>query len=184
MSKLDQASGLNWIGRIPDAIWGPVAGGLLILIVGLIGLAFGQPWLFPSLGPTAYLQVEQPKMKASRFYNTFVGHMVGMGAGFLGILILNAWNAPIVLSTGELTMPRVGAAAIAVAVTLVVNSLLRASHPPAAATTLLVALGSMQTANKALLIFIGVLILAVLGEAMRQLRVRGQNRGMQKTVAE
>jgi hypothetical protein len=49
MSKLDKASGLNWIGRIPDAIWGSVVAGILILIVGLIGLAFGQPWLFPSL---------------------------------------------------------------------------------------------------------------------------------------
>jgi hypothetical protein len=64
------------------------------------------------------------------------------------------------------------------------NSLLRASHPPAAATTLLVALGSMQTVDKALKIFIGILILVVLGEAVRQLRVRGQKRGMQETVAE
>lgn len=32
-----------------------IMGGLLILLVGVIGLIAGQPWLFPSFGPIALI---------------------------------------------------------------------------------------------------------------------------------
>ncbi len=161
------------MGRIPDSVWGPVVAGILLVIVGLIGLAAGQPWLFPSLGPTAYMLTETPKLPATRFYNVLVGHLVGLGAGFLAVALVNAWSAPPVVSTGILTMPRMGASALAVAITLAVSTFLRASHPPAAATTLLVALGSFKTANDVPIVLIGVLILAALGQIARQIRIRG-----------
>ena len=49
-----------------------------------------------------------------------------------------SWPRP----TGILTWPRVAAAVIAIVLTLVMGIATRSSHPPAAATTLLVALGS------------------------------------------
>ena len=50
-------------------------------------------------------------------------------------------------------------------------SLLKASHPPAAATMLLVALGGFKpTWHTAATIVVGVLILATLGEGVRYLR--------------
>src|SRR3954466_14390358 len=52
---------------IPELIWAPLVGGLLTLIPGLIGLAAGNPWLFPSLGPTAFLQAANPQQPSSRF---------------------------------------------------------------------------------------------------------------------
>ncbi len=79
---------------IPDGVWAPIMGGLLILVVGVIGLIAGQPWLFPSLGPTAYLQVETPGLKSAHFYNTIVGHYVGIVAGLIGIAIFGLWNTP------------------------------------------------------------------------------------------
>ncbi len=157
---------------VPDAIWGPVVAGLLVLMVGGIGLAVGQPWLFTSLGPTAYVHSETPKLKSSRFYNTFVGHMVGLGCGFLAVAVLNAWSTPPVMATGTLTPPRLWAATLAVGATLAVNTLLHASHAPAATITLLVALGTFHTAHDARVIFIGVSLLAVFGEITRQIRVR------------
>jgi hypothetical protein len=141
-------------------------------MIGVIGLAFGRPWLFPSLGPSAYMHGETPRGRSSRFYNTLVGHLIGLGAGFAAVAILNLWAAPPVVSTGVLTISRMLAAVLAVVVTSALCSLLRASHPPAAATTLLVALGSFRTAGDALTVFLGVLILAVLGEIARQVRIR------------
>jgi CBS-domain-containing membrane protein len=49
--------------------------------------------------------------------------------------------------------------------------LLRALHPPAGATTLLVALGALQTKTDALNVIIGVLIIAAAGEMLRLIRL-------------
>lgn len=49
---------------VPDIVWAPLAAALLMLIVGLIGLIAHQPWLFPSLGPTAFLQTGSVDQRA------------------------------------------------------------------------------------------------------------------------
>ncbi|MEG4107917.1 HPP family protein [Microcoleus sp. S13_C5] len=162
----------RWPASVPDKVWAPLGAGGLILVVGLIGLLAGQPWLFPSLGPTAFLQVETPDQRSARFYNTVVGHLLGLGAGLLAVTLLGAGDAPAVLSTKELTPVRVWAAAIAIALNMLGGLLLRASHPPAAATTLLVALGGFKpTVHDTLTVIIGVLIVATVGEVLRRIRL-------------
>ncbi len=172
MPEENKSAFLTWVARIPTALWGPLVAGVLMLIVGLIGFASGRPLLFPILGPSAFEHSVQPKENVSRFYNTLMGHMIALGAGFLAVALVNAWEAPPVLSTHTLTLARVGASALAVAITLAVTTLARASHPPGAATTLLVALGAFRTGGDALTVFLGVLVLAILGELARQVRIR------------
>ena len=157
--------------RIPDLVWAPLAVGSLLLAVGLIGLAAGQHWLFPSLGPSAFLQAEKPREESARFYNTVVGHLVGLGAGMAAVLLLGASSAPGVLATKELVPVRVWAAVLSAVLTMLGLSLLKATHPPAAATMLLVALGGFEpTWRSAGTVTAGVLLLAVLGEGVRYLR--------------
>ena len=165
---------------IPDGIWAPVMGGFLILIAGVIGLAAGQPWLFPSLGPTAYLQVENPGLPSARFYNTLVGHYVGIVAGLIGVAIFSLWTAPSVLVSHELVPAWVGAATIAVFLTIIINMFLRSSHPPAAATTLLVSLGAFRTPSQISALIAGVLIIAVVGEILRRIRTGGKKSSSSK----
>ncbi len=164
----------GWTARIPDSIWAPVMGGFLILIAGVIGLVAGQPWLFPSLGPTAYLQVENPGLPSARFYNTIVGHYVGIAAGLIGIAIFNLWTTPSVLISHELLPGWVGAATIAIFLTIIINMFLRSSHPPAAATTLLVSLGAFRTPSQISALVAGVLIVAVVGDVLRRIRIGGK----------
>ena len=52
----DASTAVRPTAAIPDMIWSPLATGGLILTIGLLGMAFGQPWLFPSSAPTAFLQ--------------------------------------------------------------------------------------------------------------------------------
>jgi hypothetical protein len=56
--------------------------------------------------------------------------------------------------------------------TLLICLLLKASHPPAAATTLLVALGAIKTRQDAFNVVAGVLLIAVFGETARRLRLK------------
>ena len=48
----------------------------IVAVVGAIGLVLHQPWLFPSLGPTAMLMLESPEQPSARFVNALVGHLV------------------------------------------------------------------------------------------------------------
>jgi CBS-domain-containing membrane protein len=65
----------------------------------------------------------------------------------------------------------VAAATLAIGLTALAGIILRASHPPAAATTLLVALGAISTASQILATIVGVLIVAVAGEFIRRYRL-------------
>lgn len=157
---------------MPDTVWASAASLGLMLLVGLIGFIAAQPLLFPSLAPTAYLQSKYPRASQSRLYNVIVGHLVGLVAGLLAVVILGAALAPPLPSTQVVTPVRIVAAALAVASTVLIASLLHASHPPAASTAALVALGAFQAnLEDALTVVAGVLIVGVVGEGVRRLRL-------------
>jgi HPP family protein len=156
---------------LPDALWAPIAGAVLVGFVGVLALLAGQPWLLPSLGPTAYLLAQLPAQPSGRAYNVLAGHLLGLAAGIVAVWATGAVAAPIVLETGTLSGARVAAAVLAVALTVIATIALAASHPPAAATTLLVALGSLRTPQDAVNVAIGAAIMAMAGAVLRRLRL-------------
>jgi hypothetical protein len=159
------------LSSIPDTIWAPLSSGVLLLIVGIAGLLVGRPWLLPSLGPTAVLQAENPAHPTSRAWNVVMGHVGGLLTGFAAVFLFGAADAPAVLVAKQITPERVAAAVLAIVLTVLIGILLRASHPPAAATTLLVALGSIATVEDVVNLMAGVLILGVVGELARRARL-------------
>lgn len=158
--------------RDKNILYATLGEGALIVILGAIGWALHMPLIFPSLGPTAYEQVEKPTSPSAKLYNVVVGHLVAMGAAFLALWVLKAWTAPIVASAGFISPLRLAAAAIAVVVTVIVTLALKANQPASLATALLVSLGSMQKGRDALAIVIAVLILAAIGEPVRRVFAR------------
>jgi len=155
---------------IPDPIWSPLASGLLIVVTGAAALLAGRPWLLPSLGPTAVLVGEMPAHPVTRPWNTVVGHLGGLLAGFFGVLLTGSMNDPVVLTDHVITVPRVLASVIAIMLTALIGGLLRASHPPAAATTLLVSLGSLRTIEDAVNLTFGVIVITIAGAILREVR--------------
>jgi CBS-domain-containing membrane protein len=142
----------------------------LVLLAGGVGLLLGMPTLFPSLGPTAFVQVETPEQPAARPWNVLVGHLCGAVAGYLAVAVTGAGAMPSVLATAELSAQRVAAAVLAIALTMLAGALLRANHPPAAATTLLIALGGFaEIPNGPEALAIGVVVIALAGELARRL---------------
>jgi CBS-domain-containing membrane protein len=145
-------------------------GGLLTFLIGILSLLFGRLWLFPSLGPTIFLQTSKPADPSARFYNTAIGHALGALAGFAGVFLFGAYDDPVALIDKQLTAGRMGAAIVAIAFTLLLTLLARADHPPAGATTLLVALGSIQSLQDIFALAVGVIIAALSGELVRLMR--------------
>jgi CBS domain-containing membrane protein len=136
-----------------------------LIAVGLSGLwawVFGQPLIFPSLGATAFLIFETPMAEVGSPRNTLIGHLVGVGAGALALGIFGLYHHPSVYVHG-VTPARIGAIALAVALTGGLLRLLRAAHPPAGATTIIVASGLLATPRTMLDLMAGVLIMTLTG---------------------
>jgi hypothetical protein len=155
-----------------DLVWATLGEGGLVLVLAAIGWAVRQPLIFASLGPTAYELVEQPQLRSARTYNIIVGHLIGLAAGFFAVYLLHGWAAPNVILTGVVSEERLWAATIAATLTTLVTLVVKAGQPAALATTRLVSLGSMQTRRDAIAIIAGVLIIAAIGEPVRQYRLK------------
>jgi HPP family len=155
-----------------DLLWATLGEGGIVLAVSAIAWATSQPLIFASLGPTAYELVEQPQLRSARAYNIIVGHVVGLGAGFVAVYLLNAWTAPNVIATGVVSASRLWAIAISAALTTLVSLVLKAGQPAALATTLLVSLGAMQSQRDAIGIIAGVLLITAIGEPVRRFRLK------------
>jgi CBS domain-containing membrane protein len=141
---------------------------LAIALSGLWAWAVKQPLLFPSLGATAFLIFETPMAEIGSPRNTIIGHSVGVAAGVLSVLIFGLWNTPSVYATG-MTPARIGAMALAVALTGGVLRVIRSAHPPAGATTIIVASGLLQRPKQLLDVLVGVALLTIAGWVLNRL---------------
>ncbi len=159
----------------PEWLWAPLTAALATLAIGSVALLAGQPWLFPSLGPSIFLHVHKPDNPTARPYNTIVGQAAGVAAGALSILFTGASQAPSILSGQTMVASRVWASALAMGLCLLFQQLLKASHPPAAATALLLTLGGFQLVGEDLLaITVGVGLIILIGEPLRRYRLGRQ----------
>lgn len=149
----------------------------MLSAVAGIGIAAREPLLFASLGPSAYLAAHRPRERTSSFHNIFLGHMIGLGAGFFAVFVLHAWTAPVSFVNSYSIAPiRVAAMALAVFLSMFADCRLGIDHAATEATTILVAMGFFRTATDALMVVQGVAIIAILSELFRRVRA-GQPRG-------
>jgi len=134
-----------------------------------LALASGEIVLFASLGPSAVMQAHRPTDRSARLYNVIVSHILGALAGAGSVAVLGLAAAPSVFALGTVTPSRVAAALLAIAVGTFLELRLRATHPPAASTTLLMALGSFHpTLHDFAVISAGVGALGFFGELLRR----------------
>ncbi|HEX5369211.1 MAG TPA: HPP family protein [Dehalococcoidia bacterium] len=137
------------------ALFSLINGFISIALMALTALVTEAPFVFPSLGPTAFLFFYTPTAATAAPRNTIVGHAVGAAVGWLSLVVFGLTHSPAAVTEG-VSLSRVGAAALSLGLTSGVMVLLRSPHPPAGATTLIVSLGLM-----AHLWQLGVLMLAV-----------------------
>lgn len=144
--------------------------GLFSLINGVVSIgimaaaawATASPFVFPSLGPTAFLFFYTPTMASAAPRNTIFGHLIGASAGYLALVVFGLTESEPALST-VVTLPRVGAAALSLGLTSGLMVWLRVPHPPAGATTLIVSLGILRTIPQLAVLMLAVVLLTIQG---------------------
>ena len=144
--------------RLVWAVYVGINGFVTIGLLALLALATGNPFVFPSLGPTAYLFFFSPLAEASSPRNAILGHAIGLICGYAAFAV-TAGFGPHFAAHGDIHAPRVLAAALSLAATGALMALLRVSHPPAGATTLIVALGIISHPRELVVIEVAVVLL-------------------------
>ena len=143
-----------------------------LISIGLMSLAAfvtGSPFIFPSLGPTAFLLFYTPIAPAASPRNTVLGHLIGCLAGYLALVVFTLQDAPAAPLATEVSVGRVGAAALSLALTAGLMVWLKVPHPPAGATTLIVSLGILRTPGQLAVLMLAVVLLTGQGFVINRL---------------
>lgn len=150
------------LGRFPErgawAVFMFVNGFVTIALLCLVAMATGTPFVFPSLGPTAFLFFFAPTSPSASPRHTIFGHGIGIVCGYGALVVTGLHDAPPAIVTG-MDLPRAIAAALSLAATGAVMILLKAAHPPAGATTLIVSLGIIVEPRYLVVIEVAVVIM-------------------------
>lgn len=150
------------------ALFSLINGCVSIALMAMVAKLTGSPFIFPSLGPTAFLFFYTPMAPSASPRNTVVGHAVGCLAGYASLVVTGLTQAPPAMTAG-VEWPRVAAAAVSLGFTACVMVLLRAPHPPAGATTLIVSLGLMRQPWQLTVLMAAVAILTLQAIAINRL---------------
>ncbi len=139
-----------------------------IALMSVLALVTREPFIFPSLGPTAFLLFYTPQTAAASPRNTFSGHLIGAASGYLALLVFGLTNAGPATTVG-VDAARAGAAGLSLGLTAGVMVWLRVPHPPAGATTLIVSLGILARPEQLAVLMLGVVLLLVQGFVINRL---------------
>lgn len=153
--------------------------GFLFTILGTVAWASGQPFIFPSLGPSAFILAFDRQGERTRVYRVVGSHLIGAVAGFLAYSLL-ASGVTLTTTAGAFSADGLRLAASGM-LSIVATSwgmiATDANHAPACATTLIVSLGLLSTAFQVVTIVVSVVVLVAVHAAVLELfrRIVGES---------
>jgi CBS-domain-containing membrane protein len=149
------------------AIFAGTNGALSIAIMAFIDRMTSAPFIFPSLGPSAFLFFSRPLARAAAPRNAVLGHLIGGVCGLWSLALFGLLGKRSILITGVDTH-RILAAALSVALTSALLVYLRVEHPPALATTLILSLGFMRSVPDFAVLMLAVGLITVQAVAINR----------------
>jgi len=155
----------------PGAVWASYVFVNSFFTIGVLAaLAFltHNPFVFPSLGPTAYLFFFTPLAETASPRNAVLGHAIALCCGFAAFSVTGMGHLPVGLA-GESYWRRVLSAALSLSLTGAIMVLLRVSNPPAGATTMIVSLGIISKPEYLVTIEVAVVLLTAQALAINRL---------------
>lgn len=135
--------------------------GLLFAVLGAIAWASGQPFIFPSLGPSAFILAFDRRSDRTQTYRIVGSHLIGGVAGLVAFTLL-ADGVSITATPSAYSAEAFWLAASAVLSIVLTSWAMIATntvHPPACATTLIVSLGLLSTPLQVGIIVVSIVIL-------------------------
>ena len=134
---------------------------VLFTVLGLVAWLTGQPFIFPSLGPTAFILAFDRRGERTTTYRIVGSHLIGAAAGLFAYVLVAGGVAlttpPPSLSPSGFRLALSGTVSIALTSWGMIAT--GTNHAPACATTLIVSLGLLSTPAAAATIVASVVLL-------------------------
>jgi hypothetical protein len=135
--------------------------GVLFTVLGGMAWASGQPFVFPSLGPSAFVLAFERRGERTRTYRIVGSHCIGGAAGLLAYALLGAGVTltppPAAGSTAAFRLVASGVCSVVLTSWGMIAT--DTNHAPACATTLIVSLGLLSTPTQVAIIVVSVVVL-------------------------
>ncbi len=155
----------RWLVRFPDRpVWATfvlVNSFLTAAILALVSHTAKSAFVFPSLGPTAFLFFYRPTAPAAMPRHAIFGHAIGIACGYAALRLFGFAHSPSGMVEGTITLARGLAVAFSLGLTGAAMVLCRVAHPPAAATTMIVSLGIISAPFHLAIIEVAVVLLTL-----------------------
>lgn len=162
LARLDERKAVSLIAAIH--------GGLAILTIGFFAWMTDLPLMFPALGPTAFILFATPTAVSAAPRSVILGHFSGMASGWLVChLVSTLAGGPVSVETGGWSV--ILSASLSLAITCGLLVRLSCVHPPACASSLVVALGAV--ADWRILLLMGLAVVWMTVQAVAVSRFTG-----------
>jgi len=146
-------------------------GSAAVAVIASISYLTDLPLIFPSLGPSAFILFRMPMSASAAPRSVFVSHTLGLAAGFVALALCRFLPGLEYPDPGQINGSFIMALSVAMALASFLMIRFNCNHPPAIATSLIVAMGSIATPVQAggfvlaigLLIFLAFLFNRILG---------------------
>jgi CBS domain-containing membrane protein len=157
----------NW-GNRGNAVYTFLGSLMAMALAGGVAWGLDEPLLFPSLGATAFLMFETPMAEVSSPRNAMIGHLVGAAVAYVWLWVFDLIDRPTAIIAG-FNEERWIAIALSLAFTGGILRLLRAAHPPAGATTVIVSLGLLDNPHQMVILACGAALVVFPAIVMNRL---------------
>lgn len=141
--------------------------GVLLLVPAAAAFLSGRPFIFPSLGPSAFaLAVDGPRRNPPR--KVIGGHLIGLIAGLVSYWALapgRVLGDPCPAFSREM-LCLAASGVSSVMLTTAAMLCTKTEHSPACATTLIVSLGLLSSLYDCALIMVSVVLLTLVHRAL------------------
>ncbi len=145
--------------RVVVSLYALVCGGISIGAMSLAAWLSQSPLIFASLGPSAFLFFYAPKSFSAAPRSALMGHFIGAVVAYASLFIFFGSENVRSALDGPIKWQHICTAAFSLGFTSAIMVFLDSPHPPAGSTTLLVALGFMNTLDKIAYLMLAVVML-------------------------
>ena len=136
-----------------------IEGSMALAAISSVALFTQFPLLFPPLGPSAFILFRMPMSAAAAPRTVFLSHLIGLLSGFFALFLGHFLFSSGVPETETVTRSTIAVLSLAMGLSSLMMIWLECNHPPATATALIVAMGSITTFAQVIGFLVAVVLL-------------------------